>query len=70
MMSRQEWDSGLRVSDKIVIEDLQQIRSILADWVADIEKAKSKGRLVDKPTYRAELSLCAAKLEALIHAEL
>lgn len=63
-------DTGLRVSEKIVVADLRQIRSILADWVKDIDKASSEGQKVDIPTYRAELSLCAAKLEALVHAEL
>lgn len=65
-----EADIGLRVSQKIISADLRQVRSILADWVKHIQQAESEGRKVDIPTYRAELLLCAAKLEALVHAEL
>jgi len=63
-------ECGLRVSSKLVVTDLRQVCEILEEWAADIETAISDDRQVDIPTYRAELSLCAAKLEALVHAEL
>lgn len=62
----------LRVSEKVVKEELRRIQQQLGDWIEVLEKVEEQPdneRAIDVTNYCAELSICAAKIEALVTVE-
>ena len=64
--SDKEKPTGLRLGDKIVTDELRCVRSILGEWLKFIEKTDKP---VDIENFRAEIGLCASKLEGILAAE-
>jgi hypothetical protein len=62
--------AGLTISSKIVVNEMRSIRSMLAEWIKAIDVADKGSGRIDVRSFRAEISLCAAKLESLVQSEL
>jgi len=62
-------ERNLKVSKEIVEKELQSVKRILHDWTKKVTN-KAKKYKVDIDAYCAQISFCAAKLEALVAAEL
>ncbi len=61
-----EKPTGLRLGDRIVTDELRCVRSILGEWLKFIEKTEKP---VDIENFRAEIGICASKLEGILAAE-
>lgn len=59
----------MKMDEKLVIEELRSVRAICASWMRAIETAmedKEGGYDVNVVNMQRELTLCSAKIEAII----